>query len=122
MDTNTEDVNRDNQGSAAEAEPAGYTAVKGKLPTPGALYTIDDLADIFQISRTKAYELMRVERWPHSKYGTKTRFEEADLEAIKAMHRQPAAEAPRDRRVPRIGTGAQRSRNRARMLQYPNET
>jgi predicted DNA-binding transcriptional regulator AlpA len=76
------------------------------------MYTLEDLMQIFQVSRSTLYSLIRDENWPHSKYGTQLRFEEADLDAIKAMHRQRPAEKPLRARSTRIGT--ERSRTLAR--------
>ncbi|MGN7149192.1 helix-turn-helix domain-containing protein [Arthrobacter sp. SAFR-179] len=51
------------------------------------LYTVDDLSKLLQISTSSIRTLMVKERWPHSKYGTRIRFQQSDVEAIRAMHR-----------------------------------
>ncbi|WP_420716269.1 hypothetical protein [Pseudarthrobacter sp. LT1] len=45
------------------------------------------MAEILQINTQAVYTLMKKERWPHSKYGTRIRFEPSDVENIRAMHR-----------------------------------
>ncbi|MFE8884937.1 helix-turn-helix domain-containing protein [Pseudarthrobacter enclensis] len=61
-----------------EAEPG---------PSNDRLYTVDELAEILQISAASVRSLMVKERWPRSKYGTRIRFEQSDVDAIRAMHR-----------------------------------
>ncbi|WP_159632221.1 helix-turn-helix domain-containing protein [Arthrobacter sp. 8AJ] len=59
-----------------------------EAPAPSdRLYTVDDLAEMLQISAASIRSLMVKERWPRSKYGTRIRFEQSDVDAIRAMHR-----------------------------------
>lgn len=91
----------------ADEAPAlgGRAALKARYPDTEILYTIEDLMAIFQMGRSTIYKMMISEKWPHSKYGVQRRFEEADVEAIKAMHRRE----PVAKRAPRIGTRARRT-------------
>jgi len=75
------------------------------------LYTVDDLAEMLQINSQAVYVLMKKERWPHSKYGTRIRFEPADIEAIRAMHR--VAPPEKYARSTKIGTEMSRRRSHA---------
>lgn len=72
------------------------------------LYTVEELADILQVSTQAVYTLMKKERWPHSKYGTRIRFESSDVEAIRAMHR---IDVSLKARPTHIGTPASRRRS-----------
>lgn len=74
------------------------------------LYTLEDLTEIFKISRSHAYRLKSTQEWPHVRLGTELRFALADIQAIQAMNRQTAP-AGEPRRAPRVGTRANRRRS-----------
>ena len=69
------------------------------------LITIGELAELFQISRSTAYKLKKLQSWPHILLGTEIRFSPEDVEAIKAInHKTP----PPPKTVPNVGTRANR--------------
>lgn len=63
--------------------------VEREAPKPAEqrLYKVEELAELLQINIQAVYTLMKKERWPHSKYGTRIRFEPSDVETIRGMHR-----------------------------------
>lgn len=67
------------------------------------LYTIEQLAALFQISRSTAYRLKKRDNWPHHQFGERElRFSTEDIQTIQAMyHKQPPTEP---KPAPRIGT------------------
>ena len=71
------------------------------------MMTMTELAELFQISRSHAYELKKEQDWPHHQFGKQIRFSAEDVEAIRAMNRKPARRDPRQ--APRIGVAAKRS-------------
>lgn len=66
------------------------------------LYTIEELAALFKITRSHAYRLKKEQVWPHVMLGGSLRFTADDIQQIVAMNRkqQPTPEAPK--RAPRI--------------------
>ncbi|ERI35235.2 hypothetical protein M707_22880 [Arthrobacter sp. AK-YN10] len=70
------------------------------------LFTMDDLADLLQLSRPTINRLKDQQGWPHQKYGTRVRFSLADVVAIQKMHQAPQRRDPRE--APRIGVAAKR--------------
>ncbi|QYF89718.1 hypothetical protein [Arthrobacter sp. PAMC25284] len=44
------------------------------------LYTVDDMADIFHVTRTEVYS--NVQAWPHTLIGAKVRFTQEHLDSI----------------------------------------
>lgn len=67
------------------------------------LYTIEELAQMFKISRSHAYRLKQQQKWPHHMFGTQIRFSVDDIKAIQEMNRKtPAVPAPAKRpRIPK---------------------
>lgn len=76
-------------------------------------YTVEDVAEMLQMSVSGVYDLVRKENWPRSKFGSRIRFELSDLEAIRAMHRVDTNPPQPRAKNTRIGTERQRARNRA---------
>ncbi|WP_156133878.1 helix-turn-helix domain-containing protein [Pseudarthrobacter phenanthrenivorans] len=85
------------------------------------LLTVSDLAKLLQMSPEGVRGLMKKERWPHSKYGSRIRFEQSDVDAIRAMHR---ADVSLKARPTNIGTKQSRRRsenfNRRNGLTWPS--
>ena len=67
--------------------------------------TIGEVAALFQISRSKAFELKKKDQWPHHRVGVELRFSAEDIEAIRLKYAQAP---PEPRRTPRAGTRANR--------------
>lgn len=73
------------------------------------LYKIEEVAAMFQISRSHAYRMKREQNWPHHVFGSEIRFSVEDIQAIQAMHhKKPDPQPEPGRRKPRIGTRAQK--------------
>lgn len=74
------------------------------------LFTIEEVCQSFGISRSKAYELKRRDRWPSTEFGEKSfRFTAEQVQAITAMYlKQPKQPT---KRTPRVGTRANRSKS-----------
>ena len=93
---------------------SGMTNTK-KAPLPD-FYTKEEVAAMFKISRSYAYQLRKKQNWPLHRIGHEVRFSLEDIEAIKAMGRKTPQPAPSEvpgigvstRRRPRIGTRAPR--------------
>ena len=69
-------------------------------------YTIEEVAEAFGISRSKAYELKLRDGWPATEFGRKSfRFSAEQVQAIAAMY---VKEPQHNKRTPRIGTRANR--------------
>lgn len=66
------------------------------------LYTIEEVAALFKITRSHAYRLKKEQNWPHVMLGNSLRFTADDIQQIVAMNRkqQPTPETPK--RAPRI--------------------
>lgn len=66
------------------------------------LYTIEEVAALFKITRSHAYRLKKEQQWPHVMLGNSLRFTADDIQQIVAMNRkqQPKPEAPT--KAPRI--------------------
>lgn len=69
------------------------------------LVDIGEVARLFGISRSKAFQLKKADNWPCHRIGTQLRFSAEDIETIRAMYQQAA---PEPRRTPRTGTRANR--------------
>lgn len=76
---------------------------------PPKYLKIQEVADLFRISRSTAYRLKKSQQWPHLLVGSETRFSPAHIAAIEAMMEQ-APPAPKV--VPSVGTRANRRRQR----------
>ena len=101
------------EDAASDQEQPSYKyrdTLLSRNPDAKILYTVEDLMVIFGLGRATIYKMMATENWPHSRYGGQKRFEEADLEAINAMHRRPSEVGPPSSRRPRIGTRARHSK------------
>lgn len=67
------------------------------------LYTIEEVAGFFKISRSHAYRLKKSQSWPYHQFGTEIRFSAEDIQAIQEMnHKTPKQEPTKP--APRIGT------------------
>ncbi|MBT2568091.1 helix-turn-helix domain-containing protein [Arthrobacter sp. ISL-85] len=66
---------------------------------------IHQVAELFQISRSTAFRLMKEQAWPRHKFGTELRFSKEDVEAIRAMNHEVPA---RPKVTPNVGTRANR--------------
>lgn len=89
-----------------------------QIPAELLYYTVEDVAEMLQMSVSGVYELVRKENWPRSKYGSRIRFEHSDLEAIRAMHRVDTSPPEPRAKNTRIGTERQRARNRAYNIRH----
>lgn len=76
---------------------------------PQKLLKIKEVADLFQISRSTAFRMMKAQSWPRHKFGTEIRFSTQDIEAIQAMNREVAAPP---KTVPNVGIRANRRKLR----------
>ena len=77
-------------------------------PDPNQLYTPEDLARIFQVSRSTILARSHKQNWPKTRLGTDAksdRFTQADLDAIIALNRKEPAP---QKVVPKVGTRARR--------------
>jgi len=64
-------------------------------------YTISQVADLFNITRSHAYVLKKKDNWPHHMFGNSLRFSPEDIQAIQVMYqKQTPPETPR--KAPRI--------------------
>jgi excisionase family DNA binding protein len=72
-------------------------------------YTIGEVAQIFQISRSHAYRLQKEQKWPGMRFGTELRYTDSDIQAIAELNRKPEPTPP-TKRTPRIGTRANRNK------------
>ena len=66
---------------------------------------IQEVAELFRISRSTAFRLMKEQGWPRHKFGTELRFSKEDVEAIRAMNREVP---PGPKVTPNVGTRANR--------------
>lgn len=73
------------------------------------LLKLTEVADLFQISRSTTYRLLKEQGWPHIRFGTEIRFSQENIDAIKANA---------NRRSPRIGTRAERAGARGKKNQH----
>lgn len=71
------------------------------------MYTPDDMAELLQFSKSKVYELMKKEGWPHLRLGVQIRFTLAQIEEIITRHTRTPEQ---QQRRPRIGTRARKTR------------
>jgi excisionase family DNA binding protein len=71
------------------------------------LYTLEDLAALFKVSRSTIYRRRKQDNWPHLQIGSEFRFTPEDVEKIIALYRKetPAKET---RSRPNVGTKAKR--------------
>ena len=72
------------------------------------LYTIEEVAQLFKISRSHAYRLKREQKWPHIRFGTEIRFSAEDIKAIQDLNRRVSAPPSKPR--PQIGTKARKNK------------
>lgn len=59
------------------------------------LYTDDDLAEMFQLSRERVASLRQQLGWPHVKMGRQIRYTERQIECIVALHSHDQTEEGR---------------------------
>jgi excisionase family DNA binding protein len=71
------------------------------------LYTLEDLAALFKVSRSTIYRRRKQDNWPHLQIGSEFRFTPEDVEQIIALYRKetPTKET---RSRPNVGTKAKR--------------
>lgn len=93
----------------------GETQRRDRLPAEYLYFTIGDVAEMLDMSARSVGVLMKKERWPHSKYGTRILFDHSDLDAIRAMHRVDVALKARPTHV-----GTERSRRLAHSYNVRN--
>ncbi|MFC8037806.1 helix-turn-helix transcriptional regulator [Paenarthrobacter sp. NPDC057355] len=75
--------------------------------TEPPMLTTEEVAALFQISRSTAYRLKKKDSWPHHQFGEREiRFSAEDVKAIQAMYRKQPAPDPRS--APRIGSAHKR--------------
>jgi hypothetical protein len=68
------------------------------------LYTQDELAEMFKVSRSTIFRQRKAQNWPHHLIGTEIRFAIEDIEAIKAMNRKaPQRDRSQAPRIPKRG-------------------
>jgi predicted DNA-binding transcriptional regulator AlpA len=51
--------------------------------------TVPDLAKLFGVSTSWIYR--HAKEWPHTRFGTELRFEQPDIDKIRALHRRTPA-------------------------------
>lgn len=75
--------------------------------TQPVLYTVEDLMEIFQVSKTTLYSRKKADGWPCFLIGCKVRFSETHLETILSLYeKQPQPKERRDR----LGIRARRTK------------
>jgi excisionase family DNA binding protein len=72
------------------------------------LFTVDDVAELLQVSRSTVYSLKRKDGWPHVLVGVKVRFTQEHLEEIIKLYSKASTQQSTTR--PRIGTRARRNK------------
>lgn len=82
--------------------PTLGTASKDEQPE---FRKIQEVADLFRISRSTAFRMMKEQGWPRHKFGTEIRFSAEDVAAIRAMNREVP---PVPKVAPTVGTRANR--------------
>ncbi|WP_420178534.1 helix-turn-helix domain-containing protein [Paenarthrobacter sp. TA1.8] len=75
------------------------------------LFTVKDLTELFQVSRSTIYRLRERQGWPHIEMGNEIRFSLAHIAAIHAMNEivPPKKQA----RSTKIGTARSRAYSRS---------
>jgi len=72
------------------------------------LYTLEDLAALFKVSRSTIYRRRKADNWPHLQIGSEFRFTAEDVQKILEIYRKETPpEQPRKR--PNVGTRAKRN-------------
>ena len=66
------------------------------------LYTIEEVASLFKITRSHAYRLKKEQVWPHVMLGGSLRFTADDIQQIVAMNRKQQPTTETSRKAPRI--------------------
>ncbi|WP_405475582.1 helix-turn-helix domain-containing protein [Paenarthrobacter ilicis] len=72
------------------------------------LFTVKDLASLFQVSRSTIFRLRSAQGWPHIMLGAEIRFSLDDIAAIQKMNRKDVDPA-QPRKRPNVGTRAKRA-------------
>ena len=82
------------------------------------LFTVKDLASLFQVSRSTIFRLRSAQSWPHIMLGAEIRFSLDDIAVIQSMNRKQVAPAQPSKR-PNVGTKANRARARTQSAGSP---
>ncbi|BCW47949.1 helix-turn-helix domain-containing protein [Arthrobacter sp. StoSoilB13] len=72
------------------------------------LYTLEDLAALFKVSRSTIYRRRKQDNWPHLQIGSEFRFTPEDVEQIIALYRKETPTKEQARSRPNVGTKAKR--------------
>ena len=72
---------------------------------------IEDVAEMFQISRSEAFRLKKEQGWPSHRFGRSLRFSPEDIKAIAEMHFEAPKQTPTKQtpKRPNVGTKAKRN-------------
>lgn len=73
------------------------------------LYTLEDLAALFKVSRSTIYRRRREDNWPHLQIGSEFRFTPEDVQKILDMYRKDTPTQTPTKR-PNVGTRARRNK------------